>query len=90
MVSKILQAHCWVLWGVSGIVFWGLIIYWFYHWMGFLGLIIGLFVGLPFEVVFPFVYWAVEGFSLGVFGLWAFVLATWFLANRFSDSNDKM
>jgi hypothetical protein len=48
----------------------GFEIYWCAHWWGSNGLAAGILGGPIIALVFPFLYWFKEGFSLFYFGLW--------------------
>lgn len=59
-----------LVWWVSGLVLYAFDVYWFYHWWGAIGALIGLLVP-PLAFVFPFIYRAMEGFSFFYLGAWA-------------------
>lgn len=49
----------------------GLEVYWLNSWWGSTGVLVGVF-GVPLvATIFPFLYWAKEGFSLMYFVIWA-------------------
>jgi len=66
---------------VSGVLMIVFETYWFIRWWGMTAGLISLFIP-PLAVLFPFVYWFKEGFSLLYFILWVLAWVGMFLGGR--------
>jgi hypothetical protein len=77
-----------VLWYGAGIITWFIMMSSMYQWWGGLGLL-GGFVFVPGVVLFPFIYWLVEGaFPIMYFVIWA-IGVFGFIISSFSGEGQK-
>lgn len=64
----------WGVFALAGVLMFLFEIYWFNEWWGGAGVAVAVFVP-PIAAFFPFIFLALEGFSLVYFGVWAVGLA---------------
>ena len=79
-VRKLLCGIFFVIALLSALAVWGAYIAVWHDWQGVLGALIGL-LTTPGAVIFPFVYWVVEGsFPTAYFATWITSIVAWFFA----------
>lgn len=64
------EGVAWAIGGLCQIAILVFEVYWCYKWWDTGGLVVGILGGPIIALVFPFLFWIKEGFSLLYFGLW--------------------